>query len=169
MPLGRKLPVESEKLSRIPFRVEDELMIASMAKWMGFIGRFIMIVSVIGLFFILLGFVFCLLMLGADDAILSEMGKFGEFVKNNNVTLAVLAAAFLLLNSLQVAAGYHLFWASRNFDNVARTNEADQDFLAAGLVRLRTAAKISTTVALFQLAVNVLAVMALTGLKELAS
>ena len=144
-------------------------MIASMARWMGFIGRFIMIVSTLGVFFVLLGLVFCLLVLGADDAFVTKMGPFGEFLRQNTSTLAVLAVAILLLNSLQIAAGYYLFWASRDFYNVARTNEADQDFLAAGLVRLKNAAKISTTVAVFQLLVNVLAGLALTGLDKLAA
>jgi hypothetical protein len=159
--------VESQSLSRIPFRVEDELMIASMARWMGFIGRFVMIVSAIGLFLVLLGFCFCLLMFAGSGAIIEKLGPFGEFLKENQSTLMVLAAAMCLLNALQIAAGYYLFWASRDFDNVARTNEADQDFLASGLTRLKNCAKISTTVAVFQLLVNLLAGLALTNLQKL--
>lgn len=157
-----------ESLSRIPFRVEDELMIASMARWMGFIGWFVMIVSAIGVFFIVLGMLFCLLVLGSGGEFLEKMGSFGEFLRANQSTLAFLFAALLLLNSLQIAAGYYLYWASRDFDNVARTNEADQDYLASGLTRLRNCAKISTTVAIFQLLVNILAGLALTDLQKLA-
>lgn len=160
--------VESKPLSRIPFRVEDELMIASMARWMGFIGWFVMVVSAIGLFFILLGSLFCMFVLGSSEQMLEKMGSFGEFLQANQSTLAFLFAALLLLNSMQIAAGYYLYWASRDFDNVARTDEADQDFLASGLTRLRDAAKISTTVALFQLLVNILAGLALTDLQKLA-
>jgi hypothetical protein len=160
--------VASKSLSRIPFRVADELMIASMARWMGFISWFVMIVSAIGVFFIVLGLLFCLLLLGSSGEILEKMGPFGEFLQANQSTLAFLFAAMLLLNSLQIAAGYYLYWASRDFDNVARTNEADQDFLASGFTRLRNCAKISTTVAIFQLLVNILAGLALTDLQKLA-
>ena len=159
--------METESLSKIPFSVEDELMIASMARWMGFMGRFIIIVSILGVFFILLGLVFCLLMLASGDELLGKMGPFGRFIDDNKATLVVLMTGLLLLNSLQIAAGYYLFWASRDFDNVARTDEADQDFLAAGLTRLKTTAKISTTVAIFQLLVNILAGMALVGVEKL--
>jgi hypothetical protein len=144
-------------------------MIASMARWMGFIGMFVLIVSAIGIFFILLGVSFFALILGSDNALLTEMGKFGVFLRENQWALSALAAAMLLLNILQVAAGYYLYWASRAFNDVARTNEADQDFLALGLTQLKTAAKISTTVAVFQLLVNVAAGFALTGLENLTN
>jgi len=143
-------------------------MIASMARWMAFIGVFVMIVTVIGAFFVLLGVVFCMLMLGGEGAILEQMGPFGTFIQENRWTLTALAAVTILLNSLQFFAGYHLFWASRDFDNVARTNEADQDFLASGFLRLKTCAKISTTVAVFQLLVNICAGMTLTNLQNLS-
>jgi hypothetical protein len=97
------------------------------------------------------------------------MGPFGQFMDDNKATLAVLMTGLLLLNSLQLAAGYYLFWASQDFDNVARTDEADQDFLASGLTRLKTTAKISTTVAVFQLLVNILAGMALVGIERLST
>lgn len=159
----------TESLSRIPFSVEDELMIASMARWMGFMGRFIIIVSILGVFFILLGLVFSLLILTSGGELFEKMGPFGQFLNDNKATLAVLMTGMLLLNCLQLAAGYYLFWASRDFDNVARTDQADQDFLASGLTRLKTTAKISTTVAVFQLLVNIFAGMALVGVERLST
>lgn len=142
-------------------------MIASMARWMGFIGWFIMVASSIGVFGIVVGFLFLMLVSGNGGAMLEKMGSFGEFLQANQSTLGFLFAALLLVNALQIAAGYYLYWASRDFDNVARTNEADQDFLASGLTRLRDCAKISTTVAIFQLLVNVLAGLALTDIQKL--
>ena len=48
LPRGAKA-VNQQALSHIPFRVEDELMIRSMARWMKFIG----IVKVVGSLFVL--------------------------------------------------------------------------------------------------------------------
>jgi hypothetical protein len=124
----------SPSLSRIPFRVEDELMIASMALWMRFIG----IVTIIG--GLLLLFVTALLISMASVLPYlqdTELRQFQNHLANAGVPLVGLSLVLFALSVLTVWAGWVLHQAGENFKLVASTDVADQLYLSRGLDQLR--------------------------------
>ena len=82
---------------------------------------------------------------GAD---LSSLGKAGKLVAENKLTFFSLGAFALILAVAGTVMGFVLTQAADDFERVVRTNEADQDFITAGLIQLETYFKISILLAL---------------------
>ncbi|HEV3121865.1 MAG TPA: hypothetical protein VGY53_08190 [Isosphaeraceae bacterium] len=149
-------------LARIPFRVEDEIMIESMARWMRFIG----ILTIIdGAIMILLGIVFMAGMVFAPVTVVARLGTFGHFIEANQSLLAVFSIATIALSGLTIYAGSVLCQAADSFDRVARTDVADQAFVANGLDHIKLYLQIlivSGVVGLLMAIVTILVITAAT-------
>jgi hypothetical protein len=121
-------------MARIPFRVEDELMIESMARWMGFIG----ILTVInGVILALASMVIVLAVVVAPAEVTDRMGDLGKFIEANRILLGAFSLFALALAGLTVYAGSVLTQAADCFTKVARTDLADQSYVANGLDLLK--------------------------------
>lgn len=118
-------------LSRIPFTLQDELMIISMAKWMRFIAVFNIIVG--ALVIAAVAAVYAWKGQEIQNLLMNKVGT-GQVV----VLLAGVAVLIVLLCALAVWSGKILYDAADNFDLVAKTDIADQDYLAAGFSKLKT-------------------------------
>lgn len=131
-------------LSRIPFRAQDEAMIASMSRWMRFIAVYTIIVGLLLLLAALVGVSFLSLSqtLGEPPPELRKlMAEAGALI------IAVLATA-VFLAAFVVWSGFALYQAGDYFGLVARTDLADQDNLAKGFDKLRMYYKINVLLAL---------------------
>ncbi len=149
-------------LSRIPFSVRDELMIASMARWM----RFIAIVSVVGglimAFLILVGIIYfeaALKMAPTEkpgaatppSVTVSAGGVKGQMTTDqlrhiiaaNPVTFLAVGGFGLILAVVGTMLGFVLYQAADDFDRVARSDVADQDYITAGIAQLTIYFKVS--------------------------
>ncbi len=139
-----------EKLSRVPFTVADEQMVASMAKWM----RFIAIVTILSGLLMLFS---CLLALVFGSTIVNEfagagkLGQLGDFIAAHQTMLLVWLLVSLVLSAASTYSGFVLSQAAEHFASVAKTDEADQDYLAAGFVSLKTFFMIQVTIALLSM------------------
>ncbi|HZW31018.1 MAG TPA: hypothetical protein VFF52_09945 [Isosphaeraceae bacterium] len=127
-------------LSRIPFRVRDELMIISMARWMRFIGVIKVVGGLLTGFFLLVGVIYLGAGLSTD---LPALGKLGRTVAENRLTFFALALFALLLTVAGTLLGFVLYTAADDFERVARSDEADQDYITAGVRQLNTYFKLS--------------------------
>ena len=148
-------------LSRIPFQVSDELMIASMAGWMRFVGVIKVVSGLVTLFVLLVGIIYIGTALGLEkptrEGIASPsitisvngtthqvpLEKVRRVVSEQRVTFVALGAFGLILGGAGVALGFMLFQAADAFDKVARTDAADQDFITAGIAQLNLYFKVS--------------------------
>ena len=141
-----------EKLKRIPFSREEEQTIDSMARWM----RFMAVVGIIGAILMLFVAAVGIGLLSAArgmgegaprwaerQRVLDELGPF----------LYPLLAAFLLAAVAALWQNLALHRAGEDFSQMARTDEADLDYLAEGLDKLRTFFKIQVLVTLVAAAV----------------
>lgn len=147
MPTIRDAP-----LSRIPFRTEDELMIISMARWMRFIAMVTIVVGFIMLFVVLTSLVFgSMILSGALPQLRVKVAIAPPPL------LWALGGFAILVAGLSVVSGFLLHLASDDFEKVARTDEADQDFLANGLALLGTYFKIHVAVTVLSFVVGVAA------------
>jgi hypothetical protein len=129
-----------QSLSHIPFRLRDELMIQSMARWMRFIGVVKLVTGLVAVFFVLVGLIFVGAEMGAG---LSALGRAGKVIVENQFPFFVLAFFALILSVAGTVLGYVLYQAADNFEKVARTDVADQDYITAGLIQLKVYVKVS--------------------------
>lgn len=155
--------VDQTALSRIPFRVRDEMTILSMARWMRFVGAIQVVGGLATLFILLVGFVYIGAIVNAaptpasgsatvtitvgDRAERIPMDRLPRIISENRVTFYALAAFGLTLAIAGTALGYILYQAAEDFDRVARTDVADQDYITAGVAQLNTYFKVSILLA----------------------
>jgi hypothetical protein len=132
--------LKEHSLSRIPFLARDELMIRSMARWMRFIGAVKVIESLAIAFLVLVGMIYVGAELGSG---LTALGKAGRLIAENQITFFALAVVALILSVAGAWLGFVLYQAAEDFDRVARSDEADQDYITAGVVQLNTYFKVS--------------------------
>jgi hypothetical protein len=132
--------LQEQPLSRIPFLAADVVAIRSMVRWMRFIGAFKVIVSLAMGFVVLVGMIYVGAGMGSD---LARLGGAGRLIAENRATFFALDAFALLLTVAGVWLGFVLYQAADAFEQVALTDEADQDYVTAGIVQLNTYLKIS--------------------------
>jgi hypothetical protein len=137
--------MNEQALSHIPFQLKDELMIHSMASWMKFIGVVKIVGSLLVLFVALVALIYAGVEMVSDPA---ALGKTGQVLADNKLTFFGVGAFTLILGGVGTVMGFVLYQAAEDFDRVVRTNEADQDFITAGLIQLETYFKVSVLLAL---------------------
>jgi hypothetical protein len=137
---GEGIALNETSLSRIPFRVRDELVIISLARWMRFIGVVNLVTSLLGAFVVLVGLIYVGAALGTDVSIL---GKMGRVVAENQVAFFALGIFGLILMVAGAWLGIVLYHAAEDFDRVARSDVADQDYITAGVMQLNTYFRVS--------------------------
>ena len=146
-------------LSRIPFRVRDELMILSMARWMRFIGAIKVVGGLVMLFVLLVGMFYIGALLNVapppasgsstvtvtigDHTKQVPLDDVRRLVSENQVTFSVLGVVALIVAVVGTVLGFVLYQAADDFDRVARTDVADQDYLTSGVSQLNTYFKFS--------------------------
>ena len=121
---------EEQAVDRIPFSPKEELMISSMASWMRFIGVVNIVIGLLGSLFLSVLLFFA----NNHPKISGLLAK-----KGINMTALVIAGA-IVVGFLVVAIyqGSLLFNAGKYFEQVAKTDEADQLFVYEGFQRLKT-------------------------------
>jgi hypothetical protein len=134
------LALNAKALSRIPFRVRDELMIISMARWMRFIGVVQILGGLVAGFFLLVGLIYTGAALGSNRPALGELGR---LVSENPLTFLLLGIVGLVVAVAGTLLGFVLYQAADDFEHVARSDVADQDYITAGIVQLKTYFKVS--------------------------
>jgi len=127
--------MNEQALSKIPFQLKDELMIHSMARWMKFIGVYNIVVSLLVLFVALVASIYAGVEMVSEPA---ALGKMGRILAENKLTFFSLGAFTLILGGVGTVMGFLLYQAAEDFDRVVRTDEADQDYITAGLIQLET-------------------------------
>jgi hypothetical protein len=146
-------------LSRIPFRVQDEMTILSMARWMRFVGAIKVVGGLLTAFILLVGFIYIGAVMNAGPtpatgapSVTVAVGDRTEhvspaelrrIVSENRLTFYALAAFAMILAVAGSVLGFVLYQAADDFDRVARTDVADQDYIAAGVAQLNTYFKVS--------------------------
>jgi hypothetical protein len=151
--------VNEQPLAHIPFRMLDELMILSMARWMKFIGVIKVVVSLLTLFLVLVTLIFVGAVMGAD---LSGMGKAGRLINENRIAFFSLGVFGVILGIAGTWLGFVLCQAAEDFERVVRSDEADQDYITAGLVQLKTYFKVSILLGFVVVLVGITAGIALS-------
>jgi hypothetical protein len=146
------LALNAKALSRIPFRVRDELMIISMARWMRFIGVIQILGGLIAGFFLLVGVIYAGAAPGSDRP---ALGQVGRLVSENPLAFLILGIVGLVVAVAGTLLGFLLYQAADEFEQVARSDVADQDYITAGIVQLKTYFKVSI---LLSVAVMLLAI-----------
>ncbi len=68
-------------------------------------------------------------------------------IADNKLTFFSLGVFTLILAFVGTLMGFVLYQAAEDFDRVVRTNEADQDYITAGLTQLETYFKVSILLA----------------------
>jgi Mn2+/Fe2+ NRAMP family transporter len=136
--------MNEQALSHIPFQLTDELMIHSMARWMKFLGVVKIVGSMLVLFVALVALIYAGVEMVSDPA---ALGKMGRVLADNKLTFFCLGAFTLILAVVGTVMGFVLYQAADDFDRVVRTNEADQDYITAGLIQLETYFKVSVLLA----------------------
>ncbi len=151
--------MNENSLSRIPFRVRDELMILSMARWMRFIGAIKVVGGLMTVFLLLVGIIYIGAVLNSAPTPASSaatiavtvgdrtehipMDKVRRLISENQVSFYALGAFALILAAVGTVLGFVLYQAADDFDRVARTDVADQDYITAGITQLKTYLKVS--------------------------
>jgi hypothetical protein len=150
--------LSEQSLSHIPFRLRDELMILSMARWMKFIGVVKVISGMIILFVLLVG----LILVGAEmGSSVPALGKAGKLISENKVAFFALGFSTLLLAVAGTWLGFVLCQAADDFERVVRSDEADQDYILHGLIQVKTYFKLSILLGVAAALVGVTAAIAL--------
>jgi hypothetical protein len=155
------IALNDNALSRIPFQVRDELMIASMSRWMRFVAIIKVVSGLVMAFFILVGIIYFRAVLKADPTTGLGAGsptitvsaggakaqmspaELHHIISENPVTFIALGGFALLLSVAVTVLGFVLYEAADDFDRVARSDVADQDFITAGITHLNTYFKVS--------------------------
>jgi hypothetical protein len=169
--------VNENSLSRIPFRVQDEMTILSMARWMRFVGAIKVVAGLVMTFIVLVAIIYIGAVLKAGPTPESgsptvtvtvgnrtehvPVDRLRRLVSENQVTFYALGAFALILSVAGVVLGFVLYQAADDFDRAARTDVADQDYIAAGIAQLNTYLKVSV---LLGLAAALVAITAGIGL-----
>jgi hypothetical protein len=138
--LWEALALNAKALSRIPFRVRDELMIISMSRWMRFIGVVQILGGLVAGFFLLVGLIYAGAAPGNERP---GLGQVGRLVAENPFTCLVLGIVGLVVAVAGTLLGFVLYQAADEFEQVARSDVADQDYITAGIVHLKTYFKVS--------------------------
>jgi hypothetical protein len=151
--------VSENTLSRIPFRIRDELMILSMVRWMRFVGAIKVVFGLVTVLVLLVGLIYIGAMLNAAPT--SESGaatvtltigdrtehvpldKLRRLISENQVSFYALGVFALIVAVVGTVLGFVLYQAADDFDRVARTDVADQDYITAGVIQLKTYLKFS--------------------------
>ncbi len=152
--------MNENSLSRIPFLVRDELVILSMVRWMRFIGVIKVVTGLLLCFIVLVGLIFVGAQLASGSG-LPALGQTGRVVSENPFTFFALGLFALLLTVASTVLGVILCHAADDFERVARTDEADQDFITAGVIQLNTYFKVSILLGMAAVLVAITAGMAL--------
>jgi hypothetical protein len=132
--------VSQRALSRIPFLRRDELMILSMARWMRFVGAVKIGASFVTTFLVLVALIFYGAGMSTGRA---DFARVERVVADNRLWFSALGVFALVLSAAGIVLGYILYQAADDFEQVARTDEADVDYTASGLLRLKTYMKVS--------------------------
>lgn len=148
----------SEPLSRIPFSLEEEHTVGSMARWM----RFMAVVGICGALALLL---VMMLAIGTYSSLrgLSAASvdprwlKLQSFIDSIGTLPYLVGVAFLAAGVVALWQGMILFHAGDDFHLVATTDTADLDYLARGLDRLRSYFKIQVLVVVVTVGVTIFA------------
>lgn len=152
--------MNENSLSRISFLVRDELVILSMARWMRFIGVVKVVTGLLLGFIVLVGLIFVGAQVGSGSG-LPALGQTGRVVSENPVTFFVLGFFALLLTVASTVLGVVLYHAADDFERVARTDVADQDYITSGVMQLNTYFKVSILLGVATVLVAITAGMAL--------
>jgi hypothetical protein len=115
-------------------------MIISMARWMRFIGVVQVLCGLLAGFFLLVGLIYVGAGLGTD---LPALGRMGRLVSDNSLTFLALGIVGLVVAVAGTMLGFVLYQAADDFDRVARSDVADQDYITAGIMQLKTYFKVS--------------------------
>src|SRR5262245_17974571 len=116
-----------------------------MVRWMRFIGAVKAIVSLAMGFVVLVGMMYVGAEMGSG---LARLGGAGRLIAENRATFFALDAFALLLAAAGVWLGVVLYQAADAFEQVVLTDEADQDYVTAGIVQLNIYFKVSILVGL---------------------
>jgi hypothetical protein len=151
--------VSENTLSRIPFRVRDELMISSMARWMRFVGAIKVVGGLVTVFVLLVGIIYIGAMLnaaptpGSDSSTITltigdrtehvPLDRLRRLISEHQVSFYGLGVFALVAAVVGTVLGFVLYQAADDFDRVARTDVADQDYITAGIIQLKTYLKVS--------------------------
>lgn len=146
-------------LMRIPFRPEDEQTIRSMSRWMRFIAVVTIIVGFLALFAVLTTTFF---MSFALIPVTVRLGEGAEAIVIERRYLSVAAVAAIVMSAVNIYLGFVLHEAADNFDQMARTDVADQAFLARGLDSLRRYFQVFVAVAVLTFLVGAAVAVAFT-------
>lgn len=146
-------------LVRIPFRPEDELTILSMVRWMRFIAVLTIIVGFLALFAVLTTTFF---MSFALIPVTMRLGEGAEAVVIERQYLVVAAIAAIVMSAVNIYLGFILYEAADNFEQMVRTDLADQAYLAQGLDSLRRYFQIFVAVAVLTFLVGAAVAVAFT-------
>jgi len=107
---------------------------------MRFIGVIKLISGLLTGFMVLVGLIY----VGSELSTgLPAFGKVGRLVSENQVVFFALGLFALILTVVGTILGYVLVRAADDFERVARSDEADQDYITAGIVQLNTYFKVS--------------------------
>jgi hypothetical protein len=171
------MTLNANSLSRIPFRVRDEMTILSMARWMRFIGAIKVVGGLVTVFVLLVGIIYIGAVLNAGPTPASgspsiavtvgdrtehiPLDKVRRIVSEHPVRFYALGACALILAVAATVLGFVLYHAGDDFDRVARTDVADQDYIAAGVAQLNTYFKLSILLGVAGALVAITAVLVL--------
>jgi hypothetical protein len=132
-----------ESVSRIPFSLEEEHTLGSMARWMRFMAVVGICAALLMLLFLVLGIGVYSSMHGlAATSSDPRMAKVEAFIIANGALPYLFACVFLVAAGIALWQNMVLFHAGDDFHLVATTDTADLDYLASGLDRLRMFFKI---------------------------
>ncbi len=76
-------------------------------------------------------------------ASISRVVKMRRLISENPVTFSALGAFGLLLAAAGTVLGFVLYQAADDFERIARTDVADQDYITAGITQLNIYFKVS--------------------------
>jgi hypothetical protein len=135
-------------------------MIASMARWMRFIGVVNVVSSLLGAFVVLTFLIY----VGAElSTELPALGKIGPIIKENLIVFFSLGLFALVLTVAGTWLGMVLYQAADDFDRVARSDVADQDYITAGVRQLNTYFRVSVLLAVAGMIVGATAAISLAA------
>jgi hypothetical protein len=179
------MTLNENSLSRIPFRVRDEMTILSMARWMRFVGAIKVVGGLVTVFVVLVAIIYIGAAVNAGPTPASDsssiivavgdhtkqipMEKVRRVISENPVSFYGLGAFALILAAAGTVLGFILYQAADDFDRVARTDVADQDYITAGITQLNTYFKVSILLAVAAALVAIAAVASLLANASIAS
>ena len=152
-----------EPITRVPFSVQEEHTVASMARWMRFMGAVGIVGGMLMLFLLVagIGFYSVAHVIGSP----STSSALSRVLDEVGAWIWLVALAFAAVIAVTLWQNFTLFHAGDDFHLVAATDTADVDYLARGLDRLRTffmvqvLAVVVTLVLVFGTAIVVFALM----------